>query len=314
MFSKQTKKIIAFLRLIRVHRPIPILLLIFPAFIIMLSQTFLIIKSNGIKDFSKYLEFSPFWLSIKILIGGFVARSLGCVINDFFDQKIDSNSERTSGRPFVANDQNKWRLLPQDGIVLGGSLILTLIGLSIMITLKFGSIIICIIAAFLTFIYPLTKRFLSVPQVALGFTYGLSVLIIGFETSSQIKISHLIFYLGTAFYIFSYDSIYAMQDREDDLKNQMHSAPLAFGSSLSFVISKSYNLSFILFAIFGILDFLSFGFYAGVVLGFLYIKFLIKNLDSKENKDFQKIFELNFIPLFLIIFGLLIDISLLIFF
>lgn len=313
MLSVQTKKIIAFLRLIRIHKSIPTLLLTLPAFIIMFGQIFLTINSHGSKNFLQYLEFSPFWLFWKILIGGFVARSLGCIINDFFDQKIDSNSERCSKRPFVENNQDKM-LRPTDGVVLFGSLILVILGLSIIATLKFWSITICVFAAFLTFIYPLTKRFLSVPQIFLGFTYAMSVLIIGFEVSSQIKISHLIFYLGTVFYIFSYDSIYAMQDKEDDIKNQMHSAPLAFGSSLNFVISKSYNLSFILFAVFGILDFLSFGFYTAVFLGFAFIKLLIRNFDSKKNQEFQKIFELSTVPFFLIIIGLLIDISLLIFF
>jgi 4-hydroxybenzoate polyprenyltransferase len=177
-----------------------------------------------------------------------------------------------------------------------------------MFSLKIPSILLCILAGILTIIYPLTKRFLSVPQVFLGITYAMPVLIIGFEVSSSFKIGHFVFYLGNAFFIFAYDSIYAIQDKNDDLENQMNSSVIKFGHSLSLIISKAYNIAFILFAAFGFLETLFFGFYVSIIFSFIFIKKIIKNLDKKENQELQKIFELNLIPLGIIIFGLIIDI------
>jgi 4-hydroxybenzoate polyprenyltransferase len=306
MFSERTRKIIAFLRLMRVHRSIPTLLLILPPLILLFSEIFLKISQNPL-SLQDIKAFPMILLFFKILLGGFCVRSIGCILNDFFDQKFDANSERTKLRPFVNDDENDFSLKPNDNIVIIGTLILVLISFSLMLSLKFGSIIFCLISIPLIILYPLTKRFLAVPQVFLGFTYAMPILIIGFEINSSIKITHIILYLACSVFTFVYDSIYAMQDLNDDIKNEVNSAPVFLEKSFDFIISKAYNLSFIFFLIFGILQDLSFGFYICLAFSFIFTKYLIKDLNKKENHELQKIFNYNSISLLLILFGVIID-------
>jgi len=301
MFSKNTKKIISFLRLIRLHRSIPTLLLILPGVIILLSEFFYSLKNNV------NLISNPFLLFFKIAIGGFCARSLGCIINDYFDQKIDSSTRRTEDRPFISTDQKK-RIKITDPVFISGSSILAVTGLLIMLTFQSISIYLCIASIIMSIIYPLTKRFLSVPQVFLGITYSMPILITGYESSGQIKIAHIVFFIGCSIFTFVYDSIYAMQDKEDDLKNEVFSSPIKFGLSFSSIMSKSYNISYSLFAAFGLINNLYIGFFIFLIISFILSKKLIKDLDSKETHEFQRIFNLSSISLLLLVFGIMIDI------
>jgi len=202
-------------KLMRIDKPIGIWLLLWP------TLWALWLAGEGHPDQGLFVVF---------VLGVFIMRSAGCVLNDYVDRKIDPYVERTRTRPIASG-----AVAPGEALVLFLALSLIAIGLATM--LNRPARLLAIIAAGLTVAYPYIKRVVSIPQFILGAAFGWAVpMAFAAQTGETPQLAWLVF--GTALvWAVIYDTFYAMVDREDDRKVGVKSTALLFGEVDLFVIA-----------------------------------------------------------------------------
>ena len=203
-------KLQPFIELARLDKPVGIYLLLWPSLLgLLLAGTSSQIQLKNI---------------LIVLIGSILVRSCGCIINDISDYKIDKQVKSTLPRPLARGSLSlfqAWVLF----IILGISSLLILLFTN-PLTIK-----ISIFFAILITLYPLTKRFLSAPQFILGITFG-SGSIIAYSLQSNIfSFSLAVLYLGIIAWIISFDTYYALEDKEDDLRININSTAVLWGDN-----------------------------------------------------------------------------------
>jgi 4-hydroxybenzoate polyprenyltransferase len=194
-------------RLMRLHRPIGIWLLLWP------TLWALWIASAGRPDAKVFLI---------LVLGTIVVRSAGCVINDFADRKIDPHVARTADRPLATGE-----VAPAEALLLFGALML--IGLGLVLTLNSLTVTFALAGAVLTVLYPFTKRFLSTPQFVLGVAFSWGVPMAFAATVGGVPRVGWLLFLATVIWVVVYDTQYAMTDRPDDVKLGVRSTAILFG-------------------------------------------------------------------------------------
>jgi len=193
--------------LMRVDRPIGTLLLLWP------TLWALWIAGQGRPD--------PF-VTLVFILGVFVMRSAGCVINDYADREFDPHVARTRGRPLAAG-----RVSPGEALVLFGSL--CLLALALVLTLNKLTLLLSLAGVPLAASYPFMKRYTYLPQVHLGIAFGWAVpMAFAAQTNSVPPIAWLML-TGVVLWAVAYDTMYAMVDREDDIYVGVKSTAILFG-------------------------------------------------------------------------------------
>lgn len=148
---------------------------------------------------------------ILFFIGSFVMRSAGCIANDFWDRDIDKKVARTKDRPITSGQVSIF----EASIYF---VILCLIGLAILVQLSYLAIMIGLVAAVMMVAYPLMKRITFWPQLFLGLTFNIGILIASANHVNEITLASIITYIGGVLWTLYYDTIYAFMDIEDDKK------------------------------------------------------------------------------------------------
>jgi 4-hydroxybenzoate polyprenyltransferase len=194
-------------RLMRLHRPIGIWLLLWP------TLWALWIAAAGRPDPKVFLI---------LVLGTIVVRSAGCVINDFADRKIDPHVARTADRPLATGE-----VAPVEALLLFAALMLIALGL--VLTLNTLTITFAVAGAFITVIYPFTKRFLSTPQFVLGVAFSWGVPMAFAATVNDVPRVGWLLFLATVIWVVVYDTQYAITDRPDDVKLGVRSTAVLFG-------------------------------------------------------------------------------------
>lgn len=198
----------AYLALLRLHQPIGIFLLLWPAL------WALWIANAGIVDIKMLILFS---------IGALLTRSLGCVINDIADRNLDGLVARTRFRPLATGAVS----LSEAMILL---IVLSVLAGLVVYQLNRLTIELAFIAVGMIVIYPFTKRYIAWPQLFLGIVFGAWSILMAFtaETGKIPGIAWLLF-LAAYGWCVAYDTIYAMVDREDDKRVGIKSSAIALG-------------------------------------------------------------------------------------
>lgn len=248
-----------YIMLMRLHRPIPILLILWP------TLTALVLANHGIPDI-KYL--------IIFTIGVVVMRTVGCIVNDIADIDFDKHVERTNTRPLTSG-----KLSVKNALYL--CLALTVVAFICVLFLNLHTILLSFVALFLAVLYPFCKRFFAIPQLILGLAFNFGIFMAFSAIENQIPLEAWIFYLSTICWTIAYDTIYALADRDFDLEIGIKSSAVLFGDKVFKYIFLFNFISLILLIALGI--YLSFNiiFYIGVVISaFLFIRnyFLYKKL------------------------------------
>ena len=223
------KKITSYLNLIRFYKPIGFLLLMWPCWF---SLSLLELEINLLLS----------WLII-FLMGSFFMRSAGCIINDMVDKDIDKNVYRTALRPLASGNIS----LIEASILL---FILLFLSSLILLQFKFFTMIIGLLSIPFVILYPFAKRFTHFPQIILGFIFSWGVLIVAFEFNEKLNFNYIILYLACVFWTIGYDTIYAYQDKVDDIKNSIKSTAVFFDQNGKFFVFICY---FIVISAFGYL-------------------------------------------------------------
>ncbi len=201
-------------RLMRLDRPIGILLLLWP------TLWALWIAGEGRPDESIFTIF---------VLGVIVMRSAGCVINDLADRRFDPHVERTRDRPLAIGSVSVVEAL----CLFAG---LMLIAFGLVLTQNRLTITLAFVGAFLAATYPFLKRFTSLPQLYLGVAFGWGVpMAFAAQTATLPRTAWLMF-LTIVVWAIIYDTMYAMVDRDDDRKLGLKSTAILFDESDRFII------------------------------------------------------------------------------
>ena len=159
---------------------------------------------------------------LVFVLGVAVMRAAGCVINDFTDRNIDPHVQRTRGRPLAAR-----RVSPSEALLLFA--LLLAVALYLVTRLDLLTVKLACIGALLTVSYPLFKRFFPMPQLYLGISFGgWSVPMAFAAQSGALPRVAWVLYIAAVIWASMYDTIYAMVDREDDLKIGVKSSAILF--------------------------------------------------------------------------------------
>jgi 4-hydroxybenzoate polyprenyltransferase len=193
--------------LVRADRPIGIYLLLWPA------MWALWLAAEGIP---------PLWVLLVFVLGTVLMRSAGCAINDFADRDIDGSVERTAQRPLATG-----AIAPREAIAVFA--VLCLLAFLLVLTLNSRTIAYAFVAVALAALYPFSKRYTHMPQLVLGIAFGWAVPMAFTAIQDQVPMLAWVLFAATVVWALVYDTMYAMVDRDDDLKIGVKSSAILFG-------------------------------------------------------------------------------------
>jgi 4-hydroxybenzoate polyprenyltransferase len=181
------------------------------------------------------------WLFFVLFIGAISLRSAGCAFNDYLDRDVDRLVERTKNRPLASG-----AISPTLGLILAGAF--SLPGLWVLTQLPARCLIWAPVGMALLLIYPLAKRFTHWPQAVLGMAFSHGI-IFGFSAVQPLEARVFVLYLASIIWVIAFDTIYAIQDREDDQRLAVKSTALLFGDHVRPIVIGFYvvGLALILF-------------------------------------------------------------------
>jgi len=246
--------------LMRFDKPVGTFLLLWP------TLWALWIAAGGVPDTDVLIVF---------VAGVVLMRAAGCVINDYADRDIDSKVRRTRDRPITSG-----KIAPKSALVLFVALCLTAFGL--VLTMNTLTIMLSFVAVLLAGVYPFMKRYTYLPQIFLGAAFGWAVPMVFAAQTGSIPNEAWLLFIATVLWATAYDTMYAMVDRDDDLRIGVKSTAILFGDGDRAIIGIIQALFFVVLLIVGQQLGLGLFFYGGLVLAGLlacYQQYLLRDRD-----------------------------------
>ena len=277
----------AYFRLMRLNKPIGIYLLLWPTY------WALFLSAGGWPDIDLLIIFT---------FGVIITRSAGCVINDYADRDIDKHIARTRDRPITAGE-----ISPKAALLLFFALVLVAFALVLLtntLTIK-----ISFIALALTVLYPFSKRWTNLPQLILGLAFAMSVPMAFSAQTGTVPASAGWIFLATVLWTLIYDTLYAMADRDEDLKIGVKSTAILFAKYDQIFITLLQILLMIVFIKIGnLFDLGAFYDISLIIILFfmIYHQFLIK---KRQKMDYFKAFINNHFIGMTLFFGVFLSIA-----
>ena len=239
-----TERLHLYIQLTRLHRPIGILLLLWP------TLWAVWIASEG----------HPSWLIVFIFtLGTVLMRSSGCAVNDYADRHFDRHVKRTQNRPLTSGKISERE-------ALWVAIVLALISFALILPLNPLTWLMSFPALFLAVSYPFTKRFFAIPQAYLGIAFGFGIPMAFAATLSAVPPVAWVMLLANIFWAVAYDTEYAMVDRDDDIHLGIHSSALFFGKYDVLAVMICYAITLLLLAVVGLMTGLGIAFFTGLIV------------------------------------------------
>ncbi|ENO93872.1 4-hydroxybenzoate octaprenyltransferase [Thauera mechernichensis] len=231
-------------RLMRIDKPIGTLLLLWP------TLWALWVAAEG---------WPPLHILLIFVLGTFLMRSAGCVINDYADRDFDGHVERTANRPLATG-----AVSTREALWLAGGLAV----LAFLLVLPLDALVIwmSIPALFLAASYPFTKRFFALPQAYLGLAFGFSIPMGFAAVQGTVPALAWLMLLANTLWTIAYDTEYAMVDRPDDLKIGIKTSAITFGRFDVAAVMLCYAGAIALLAVVGGMISAGAAYYLGLVL------------------------------------------------
>jgi 4-hydroxybenzoate polyprenyltransferase len=249
--------------LTRLDRPIGILLLLWP------TLWALWIAARGWPD----------GLVLFVFISGVILmRSAGCAINDYADRHIDGHVTRTRNRPLATGKVSSKEALLVFAVLSISAFLLVLLMNTLTIYMSLGGLL-------LAASYPFSKRFHYMPQVHLGAAFGWAVPMAYTAQTNEITSVTWLLFMATILWATVYDTMYAMADREDDLKIGVKSTAILFGEADRLIIGILQLLLVLDLILIGQQSDLGLYYYLGLVIATglaIYHQYLIKDRDPQR--------------------------------
>lgn len=283
-------KIFDYLKLIRINQPTGIWLLFIPC-LAGIALSYKITQNNLPFDLLKFI--------LLFFIGSVLMRSAGCIINDLLDQDFDQKVLRTKNRPLASKKVSR-----KEAIIL--LFILLDLSFIVLYQFNFATILSGFFALFLVITYPLMKRFFNIPQLYLGLTFNFGVIMASYATINHLTLGHLLLYLALLLWTLIYDTIYAFQDIEDDLKIGVKSSAITINNFFSNPKKILHFLSLTIFfslLFIGLLNKFNLVFFILALLALGFMTLELNSCNLRNPQQCLKFFKKN------IVFGLLILIA-----
>ena len=202
------QRIDAYERLVRLDKPIGILLLLWP------TLTALWLAAWGRPSVVHVIVFT---------VGTIVMRSAGCALNDWADRDFDAHVARTAGRPLARGEIAPWEALGVAAVLAGLAFVLVAYGTNLQ-TVRMSVAALAIAIA-----YPFCKRFLAVPQAFLGIAFSFGIPMAFTAVYAAVPGWGWLLFAANLFWVIAYDTEYAMVDRDDDLRLGLRTSAITFG-------------------------------------------------------------------------------------
>ena len=255
------EKLRLYISLIRLDKPIGILLLLWP------TLTALWIAVEGVPDYTILTVF---------VLGVILMRSAGCAINDYADREVDSLVVRTMNRPLATGE-----LQPKEALIIAAVLSVTAFSL-VVLFLNTLTIMMSVVAILLAGLYPFMKRYTYLPQVFLGAAFAWAIpMAFAAQTNAVPTVAWLLF-LANILWTTAYDTFYAMADREDDMLAEIKSTAILFGDDDKVIVGIIQFSFLLVMVLVGTSLEMSYVFYIGIILAALlsiYQQILVANRD-----------------------------------
>jgi 4-hydroxybenzoate polyprenyltransferase len=239
-----SERVLQYALLMRLHRPIGIFLLLWP------TLWALWIAGDG----------RPRPLVLTVFVAGVVLmRSAGCVINDYADRDFDPHVRRTRERPLAAG-----RVAPREALMLFG--VLCLLAFALVLLMNPLTVALSLMGAVLALSYPFTKRYTHLPQVFLGIAFGWAVPMAFAAQTGSVPATAWLIFLATVAWAVAYDTLYAMVDRQDDLRIGVKSTAILFGRADRWAVAGLHAAMLLLLVAVGVTEALGVAYFAGLAV------------------------------------------------
>lgn len=218
-------------------------------------------------------------LVIIFLLGAFLMRSAGCVINDIADRRFDSGVTRTKERPLASGRLGLWAAAVVFFVLIALAFVLMVLTLNIF-TVKLAAV-----GALLAVVYPFVKRVSHFPQVFLGAAFGWGAVMAWAAVHDSVSIVAILIFIANIFWSTAYDTIYALMDIEDDREVGVKSTAIFFGSRVYFAVGLSYILTFSILALAGHMAGLGIVYYATLAIVLVYVLKTVSALKPSPTRE-----------------------------
>ncbi|CAI1021752.1 4-hydroxybenzoate octaprenyltransferase [Serratia quinivorans] len=270
----------AYSHLMRINKPIGTLLLLWP------TLWALWIAGQGVPSLSVLLVF---------VAGVFMMRAAGCVVNDYADRAVDGHVKRTAGRPMPSG-----RVSEKEAKIL--FVVLVLVSFGLVLTLNAMTIWLSLAALALAWAYPFMKRVTHLPQFVLGAAFGWGIPMAFAAVSESLPLSCWVLLLANICWTVAYDTLYAMVDRDDDLKIGIKSTAILFGRYDKLIVGLLQFATLLLMLWVGYLTQMSGAFYWSLLLaGALFIHQQKQIANRERDACFKAFMDNNYVGLVLFI-------------
>lgn len=275
----------AYWQLMRMDRPIGSLLLLWP------TIWALILSAQGFPDIKVFIVF---------VLGVFMMRSAGCVINDFADRKVDGHVKRTSQRPLPSG-----KVSAKEAVIL--FLALSIASFLLVLTMNPLTVQLSFAGLVLAFIYPFMKRFTHLPQLFLGLAFSWSIPMAWAAQANELPLIVWFVFAINVVWTVAYDTQYAMVDRDDDLVIGIKSTAILFGRYDKMIIGGLQLMTIAMLIMLGNYYQLGASYYWGLLVAgglFVYQQHLIRHRERQP--CFQAFLNNNYVGM-VVAAGLLIS-------
>ncbi len=266
-------------KLMRLDRPIGTWLLLWPCW---WSLVFALDKAPA--SGREWLHLA--WLYLLFGVGAMVMRGAGCTYNDIVDRDFDAKVERTRTRPIPSGQVSVRQAIAFMLALLG-------VGLAILLQLNWYAVALGAASLLLVFTYPLMKRITYWPQFVLGLAFNWGALLGWAAVAGGLAWAPALLYAGGIAWTLGYDTIYAHQDKEDDILVGVKSTALKLGAATRPWLAGFYAAAVALFAAAGIADGLGWPFYAALALGAVQLAWQVADVDLDDAADCLVKFKSN---------------------
>ncbi len=263
-----------YLKLARMDRPIGTWLLLWPCW-----WSITLASGGG-------FQLNSLWLLILFAIGATVMRGAGCTYNDIVDRNFDGQVARTKSRPIPAGEVS----VKQAVVFMVAQ---CLVGLLVLVQLNMFAMGVGTASLILVAIYPFMKRVTYWPQAWLGLTFNWGALMGWTAVEGSLAWPALLLYAGGIFWTLGYDTIYAHQDREDDMLVGVKSTALALGGGTQRAVAVFYSFFIIALIAAGILANLHEIYYIGIALAATHLGVQVKRVDIDDPDACLSVFRSN---------------------
>ncbi|CAI1086213.1 4-hydroxybenzoate octaprenyltransferase [Serratia quinivorans] len=270
----------AYSHLMRINKPIGTLLLLWP------TLWALWLAGKGVPSLSILAVF---------VVGVFLMRAAGCVVNDYADRAVDGHVKRTAARPMPSG-----RVSEKEAKVL--FVVLVLVSFGLVLTLNAMTIWLSLAALALAWAYPFMKRVTHLPQFVLGAAFGWGIPMAYAAVSESLPLSCWLLLLANICWTVAYDTLYAMVDRDDDLKIGIKSTAILFGRYDKLIVGLLQFATLLLMLWVGYLTQMSGAFYWSLLLaGALFIHQQKQIATRERDACFKAFMDNNYVGLVLFI-------------